>query len=139
MLLLLLLLPLLSWALDSSVCKAKSHAHVVPLAPHQLPILGSSKKRPGMNRAASTAAAIITLTTYGSDFDTVLTVYTGTQLKKLARVVTNDDCDTTVQHSCVRFKGTPGVAYSVQVTSAYGETGRLMVAGNVVTPRPMAP
>jgi hypothetical protein len=140
LLLLLLLLLLLSWALDSSVCKAKSRAHVVPLAPHQLPILGSSKKRAGMNRAASsTAAAVITLTTYGSDFDTVLMVYTGTLLKKLARVVTNDDCDTTVQHSCVRFKGTPGVAYSVQVTSAYGETGRLVVAGNVVTPRPMAP
>jgi hypothetical protein len=68
---------------------------------------------------------VISLTTLGSDFDTLLAVYTGNQLSKLAPVVGDDDSGGFFT-SLVTFDVTAGTEYVVQVDGFNG------VSGNVV-------
>ena len=69
----------------------------------------------------------VTVSTQGSDFDTVLTVYSGAALVKLRRIASNDDCNQASAYSCVTFRATPGVQYSLQIMGAYGEEGNAAV------------
>jgi hypothetical protein len=64
------------------------------------------------------------LDTVGSDFDTVLAVYTGTALGNLALVAANDDIEIgrTFQ-SCVRFAAQAGTTYLIALAGFEGAAG----------------
>lgn len=71
----------------------------------------------------------VTLTTSGSDFDTVLGVYTGSAVSALSFVASNDDSEFD-ETSLVSYFVTPGVTYRVAVDGYAGSAGlvRLGVA-----------
>jgi hypothetical protein len=65
-------------------------------------------------RAVNDGPALIT--TRGSDFDTILAVYRGSQLNHLVRVAANDDTPTQDEvWSRVRFNAQAGVTYRIQL------------------------
>ncbi len=55
------------------------------------------------------------VTLAGSDFNTLLAVYTGTVVSALTRVAFNDNCTTSTPTSCTTFRVLPGTTYSIQV------------------------
>ncbi len=55
------------------------------------------------------------MTLAGSDFNTVLAVYTGIAVNNLALVAFNDDCTRDSMTSCISFQVVPGTNYSIQV------------------------
>lgn len=65
----------------------------------------------------------VTLTTEGSDFDTILAVYTGSSLTELERVTSNDDY--VGVRSRVDFTVTAGTAYFVAVDGYNGAKGSI--------------
>ena len=84
-------------------------------------------------RWQATATAQVTIDTLGSDFDTVLAVYTGDSLETLNSVAFNDD--TAGLLSEVSFNATPGTTYFVAVDGFAGASGsvRLNVDGAGLT------
>ena len=77
----------------------------------------------------------VTIDTLGSDFDTVLGVYTGNTLATLVSIGCDDDTDTSTQSS-VTFGATAGTTYHIQVSGFAGATGNITV--NITGP-PGAP
>ncbi len=73
----------------------------------------------------ATASGCVTITTEGSDFDTLLAVYTNTSLAALSPVAVNDDATGDVA-SAVTFKTVAGQAYQIAV-DGFNRTG-----GNIV-------
>ena len=73
------------------------------------------------------AAGIVTFDTLGSDFDTLLAVYTGASLKRLVEVGSNDDASKTTYQSAVRFSARRGQAYHVAVDGYGGATGAIVL------------
>jgi hypothetical protein len=67
------------------------------------------------------------VTLAGSDFDTLLAVYTGTAVNVLTLVTSNDNCALGISMSCVTFSVLPGTAYSVQVDGVQGSTGTVSI------------
>ena len=59
-----------------------------------------------------------TLSLAGSDFDTVLAVYTGTNLNSLAPIASNDDRSLRERTSFLTFTPTPGMTYFIAVDGA---------------------
>ena len=55
----------------------------------------------------------MTIDTFGSDFDTMLGVYTGTGIGDLVEVALNDDADDDIRQSCVYFNAEEGVTYFI--------------------------
>ena len=70
------------------------------------------------------AAGEVTFDTYGSSFDTLLAVYTGTSLNRLIEVASNDDIDDSPQ-SEVSFAAERGQAYHVAVDGYGGASGAI--------------
>jgi len=68
----------------------------------------------------ATATGSLTVDTFGSSFDTVLTAYSGTTLSNLARITFNDDAANTRQSS-MYFDVTNGSSYYIRVAS-WGST-----------------
>ncbi|HZM05221.1 MAG TPA: immunoglobulin domain-containing protein, partial [Candidatus Saccharimonadales bacterium] len=66
------------------------------------------------------------LTTEGSDFDTLLAVYTGTQLRKLKAVAADDDSGGYFT-SLVTFNVTAGTDYQIDVDGFQGASGRVVL------------
>lgn len=77
-----------------------------------------------------------TFDTLGSDFDTVLGVYTGTQVNALTLVASNDDAGSIVQ-SAVTFSVTNGTVYQIAVDGLGDRTGQYAL-NYVLTPLPPA-
>ena len=73
-----------------------------------------------------TFTGTVSLTTQGSDFDTVMAVYTGTQLNKL-KVVAADDDSGGYLTSLVTFNVTAGTAYQIAVDGYQGAAGRIVL------------
>ena len=71
-----------------------------------------------------TTSGSYTLTTSGSGFDTLLGVYTGTELNALTLVGTNNNSASGVTWSKIRFSATAGTAYSIAVDGANRSSGR---------------
>ncbi|BET69261.1 hypothetical protein ASA1KI_41790 [Opitutales bacterium ASA1] len=69
----------------------------------------------------------VEIRTNGSDFDTVLAVYSGDALERLVPVASNDDVDGYSRYSRVRFAVTGGVDYAIAVDSPEGSSGRIIV------------
>jgi len=72
----------------------------------------------------ATSSARVTITTFGSNYDTLLGVYTGNAVNALTTVRTNDDAGGTLQ-SRVRFFPTPGVTYHIAVDGYNGASGNI--------------
>jgi len=66
----------------------------------------------------------VIIDTFGSSFDTLLAVYTGSAVNALAFVANNDDSDATVQ-SRVMFMASAGVEYRIAVDGYSGATGSI--------------
>lgn len=70
--------------------------------------------------------ARVVIDTIGTGFDTVLAVYTGSQVNALTRITGNDDRSVSgigYKHSLVAFNALANVQYSVQIGSKTGATG----------------
>jgi hypothetical protein len=77
------------------------------------------------------ASGTYTVSTAGSDFDTVLAVYIGSAVASLASVASNDDESSTIRTSLLRFSAAAGASYQIAVAS-YGLAAgsiQLSVAG----------
>ncbi|HYW73588.1 MAG TPA: NF038122 family metalloprotease, partial [Pyrinomonadaceae bacterium] len=73
-------------------------------------------------QAPSSASA--TITTAGSDFDTIMAVYTGTALSTLSLLKFNDDVqDGVIRTSSVNFAATAGTVYWIAVDGWGGDKG----------------
>lgn len=71
-----------------------------------------------------------TISTEGSSFDTVLSVYTGTALTKLSVVAEDDDSDAGTV-SLVTFRAQAGVTYVIAVDGFGGDTGSIRLSVNL--------
>ena len=71
------------------------------------------------------ASGAVTIDTAGSDFDTLLAVYTGSVVGALAEVASNDDA--AGLQSAVRFTARQGVVYHVAVDGYGGATGSVVL------------
>lgn len=74
----------------------------------------------------TTTSASQTFTTQGSDFDTVMAVYTGSAVDNLALVTSNDDSDGGLTSS-VTFMAQPGVTYLIAVDGYGGSRGNVVL------------
>lgn len=71
------------------------------------------------------ADSVIVADTLGSDFDTVVAVYTGTSLVDLHQVACEDDTQSSLQ-ARVAFSAAGGTTYFVQVGGYFGDSGTLL-------------
>jgi hypothetical protein len=67
----------------------------------------------------------ITITTAGSNFDTTLAIYSGSDLSNLVLLGANDD--SRGLQSAVTFTAQAGVPYSIQVDGYSGATGSIVL------------
>lgn len=79
------------------------------------------------------------VSTAGSDFDTVLAVYRGSAVDSLASVAGNDDESSAIRTSWLRFNANAGVTYQIAVASYGGAAGVIQltvasIAGGATTP-----
>jgi hypothetical protein len=77
-----------------------------------------------------------TISTAGSNFDTILAVYTGNSLNTLGFVANNDDVSGTNTSSLVTFTATAGVNYKIAVDGynnqgSGGDSGNISLAVNI--------
>ena len=85
-------------------------------------------------RWTAPANGIAVFDTFGSDFDTVLGVYTG-ELGALDEVAVNDDIGE-LEASRVAFPAESGVVYNIAVAGYDGETGNVVLAWTMFDERP---
>ena len=76
------------------------------------------------------ANGLVTIDTAGSDFDTLLAVYTGNVLSSLALVAGNDDATSGERSSSVFFNASSGTTYQIAVDGYSGET-RIAAEGSI--------
>jgi len=62
--------------------------------------------------------------TFGSNFDTLLSIYTGTAVDNLTKIISNDDTDTHTQ-SRVVFQATAGITYYIAIDGFDGDAGEI--------------
>lgn len=72
-------------------------------------------------------SATYTFSTDGSDFDTVLAIYTGTTLSNLVLVSENDDYDNV--SSQVTFDAVAGTSYYLAIDGSSGSQGEIVLTG----------
>ncbi len=73
----------------------------------------------------ATTSVTMTLTTAGSNFDTLLGVYTGTSVSTLQTVAANDDASRQTLTSAVTFSAVAGTTYYFDVDGYNGATGNI--------------
>jgi hypothetical protein len=79
----------------------------------------------------------VTINTNGSDFDTVLAVYTGSSVGGLSEVVSDDDGGDGAQ-SLVTFDAVSGTIYRIAVDGFNGDTGNIVLQWSLSVPPPPA-
>jgi Peptidase C10 family/Spi protease inhibitor len=72
----------------------------------------------------------VTFNTVGSDFDTLLGIYTGSAVASLSEVISNDN-SYGQYHSSVTFAATQGETYMIAVDGYYADAGRIVLNWNV--------
>jgi hypothetical protein len=75
------------------------------------------------------ASGTATLTTAGSNFNTLLGVYTGSSVSALTQVAANDDASSTAQTSFVTFNAVSGTVYRIAVDGF--NAGTMAATGNI--------
>ena len=78
---------------------------------------------------------VVTFSTAGSSFDTLLAVYTGNSLTNLTTVASDDDSGG-FYTSTVTFNAVAGTQYSIAVDGAYGAEGNIILNSSF---QPLAP
>ncbi len=78
-------------------------------------------------RWTAAASGFVSLTTAGSNFDTVLAVYTGSSLSALSRVAENDEATTQDSTSGVFFRAVAGRTYYIAVDGYSGASGSVVL------------
>jgi subtilisin family serine protease len=91
------------------------------------PHAGEAASRSVWWRWTAPASAPVTIATHGSDFDTVLAVYTGGSLPGLSRIAESDDAGGGLT-SAVTFAAVAGREYRIAVGGFAGEQGRIQLA-----------
>lgn len=81
----------------------------------------------------------VTIDTFGSRFDTVLAVYTGTSVSGVRAVPGGSNDDSGGDQSKVRFNATAGTTYQIAVDGYRGRTGDITLHLNLAAPPPAAP
>ena len=81
-------------------------------------------------QATAVANSVITLSTLGSDFDTLLAVYTGSSVGSLSLVASNDDVSATVKSSFLSFDAVAGTDYHIAVDGWDGAFGTVVLNVN---------
>ncbi len=71
----------------------------------------------------------VTITTEGSDFSTLLAVYTGSTVSSLSLVASNASYDFSIS-SLVNFTATAGTTYSIAVDGSGGDSGNIQLNFN---------
>jgi hypothetical protein len=66
-------------------------------------------------------------TTSGSSFDTLLSVYTGSNVNALTAIASNDDDPNAGIQSTVTFSGKPGTIYYIAIDGYQGATGSIIL------------
>jgi hypothetical protein len=84
-------------------------------------------------RWVAPATGTFTLSTEGSDFDTLLAVYTGTAVGSLTAVASNDDESASILTSRLTFSATSGVTYRIALDGKDGAVGSCELAINPAT------
>ena len=69
---------------------------------------------------------MVTISTFGSSFDTLLGVYTGSAISNLVLVASNDDARGTLQ-SEVAFEAVAGTDYQITVDGLNGDSGEIVL------------
>jgi hypothetical protein len=85
---------------------------------------------------APSGVSTVTFDTFGSDFDTVIGVYTGPGLGSLTKVAVNDESPSVFGQSEVVFVAVPGQTYHIAVNGYFGEQGNIqlnLTGGGVLT------
>jgi hypothetical protein len=75
-------------------------------------------------RWTAPASQLVTVDTFGSNFDTILGIYTGTRVDVLTTIASNDDALDVFQ-SRVSFTSVAGTAYYIAVDGYNGEVGNI--------------
>ncbi len=84
------------------------------------------------------SAGVVTMDTAGSEFDTLLAVYTGSVVTNLTEIASNDDYPGLGSLSQVKFRCVAGRLYRIAVDGSRGATGTLRL-NLAVTPDAPAP
>src|SRR5439155_161666 len=71
------------------------------------------------------ASGTVTISTAGSNFDTLLGVFTGSSVSSLSTVAGNDDAPGAGVTSSVTFNAVAGVTYQIAVDGFNGATGNI--------------
>ena len=71
---------------------------------------------------APTSATVV-FDTAGSDFDTIMAIYTGSTVTTLNEIDSNDDTTSTIRTSHCEFDAVAGTTYFIVVTGYYYDTG----------------
>ena len=77
----------------------------------------------------------VSIDTFGSNFDTLLGIYTGNQVNSLATIGSNDDATSFSTQSAVTFTPTKGVTYYIGVDGYSGDSGNITL--NIFSTEPV--
>lgn len=89
-------------------------------------------------RWTPSASGVATLSTQGSSFDTLLSVYTGEAVNALVEVARDEDGGDFLT-SVVRFNVTAGATYHIAIDGVGGATGEIVLEWNLVPDAPRVP
>jgi len=79
-------------------------------------------------KATATSNGVVRLNTVGSDFDTLLAVYTGNAVNSLTLIASNDDITfPTVEQSALSFAAVNGTSYYIAIDGYDGAVGQLVL------------
>jgi uncharacterized repeat protein (TIGR01451 family) len=81
------------------------------------------------------ADGVLTVSTSGSDFDTLLGVYTGSSVSALTSVAANDDASSSVTTSAATLAVSSGQTYAIAVDGKSGAQGGIALALTLSAPR----
>jgi len=81
-------------------------------------------------RWTAPASGSVTMTTAGSNFDTLLAVYTGSSVNALTSIASNDDASPSDLSSRVTFNAVAGTIYRIAVDGFFGATGSIVLNWN---------
>jgi hypothetical protein len=79
-------------------------------------------------RWTAPASGFVTVSTLGSDFDTLLGVYTGSAVGALTTVASNDDGQSRVRGSLLTFNAVSGTTYQIAVDGFNGDDGTIRLS-----------
>ncbi|HKY29628.1 MAG TPA: NF038122 family metalloprotease [Pyrinomonadaceae bacterium] len=107
-----------------------------PGEPDHAGVTGTGRRSVWFNWTAP-ASSQINFNTSGSNYDTVLGIYTGSAVGSLTLIGANDDVQTgVITHSTVTFNAVAGTTYRIAVDGFEGDTGNFVLNWSGVQPTP---